>query len=104
MASATSLYVNWAEERVKSKEVVDGTTCRDELMQTEIQKVGCFIYILDCSNSSSITFCTSQFGSSSRSNWTVIWTGNSNGSLTDKQSSQFSTAKEMSVKATFFFI
>ena len=45
MASATSLYVNWAEERVKSKEVVDGTTCRDELMQTEIQKVGCFIYI-----------------------------------------------------------
>ena len=39
MTSATSLYVNWAEERVKSKEVVDGTTCRDELMQTEIQKV-----------------------------------------------------------------
>ena len=40
---------------------------------------GCFIYILDSSNSSSITFWTSQFGSSSRSNWTVNWTGNSNG-------------------------
>ena len=39
MTSATSFYVNWAEERVKSKEVVDGTTSRDELMQTEIQKV-----------------------------------------------------------------
>ena len=35
---------------------------------------GCFIYILDCSNSSSITFLTSQFSSSSRSNWTGIWT------------------------------
>ena len=30
--------------------------------------VGCFIYILDSSNSNSITFWTSQFGSSSRSN------------------------------------
>ena len=63
-----------------------------------------FIYILDSSNSSSITFWTSQFGSSSRSNWTGIWTGNSNGSWTDKQSSHFSTAKEMSAKATFFFM
>ena len=53
----------------------------------------CFIYILDSSNSSSITFWTSQFSSSSRSNWTGIWTGNSNGSWTDKQSSHFSTAK-----------
>ena len=33
------LYVNWAEESIKSKEVVDGTTSRDELMQTEIQKI-----------------------------------------------------------------
>ena len=39
--------------------------------------MGCFSYILDSSNSSSITFWTSQFGSSSRSNWTV----NSNGIL-----------------------
>ena len=62
-------------------------------------KRGCLIYILDSSNSSSITFWTSQLGFSSRSNWT----GNSNGSWTDKQSSHFSTAKEMSVKATFFF-
>ena len=61
MTRATSLYVNWAEERVKSKEVVDGTTCRDELMQTEIQKVGCFIYILDCSNSSSNWTIQSHF-------------------------------------------
>ena len=55
----------------------------------------CFIYILDSSNSSSIIFWTSKFGSSTRSNWTVIWTGNLNGSWTDKQSSYFSTAKEI---------
>ena len=54
-----------------------------------------------CSNSSSITFWTSQFGSSSRSG---ICSSNWNGSWTDKQSSRFSTAKEMSVKATFFFM
>ena len=65
---------------------------------------GCFIYILDSSNSSSIISWTIKFGSSSRSNQTGIWTGNSNGSWTDKQSSHFSTAKEMSVKATFFFM
>ena len=52
--------------------------------------MGCFIY--------------SQLGSSSRSNWTGLWTGNSNGSWTDKQPSHFSTVKEMSVKATFFFL
>jgi hypothetical protein len=63
--------------------------------------MGCFIYILDSSNSSSFTFWYSEFTSSSRSNWTGIWTGNSNGSWTDKQSSHFSTAK---VKATFFCI
>ena len=67
----------------------------------------CFIYILDSSNSSSITFRTNQFSSSSRSNWTVSWTGSwtgsSTGSWTDKQSSHFSTAKEMSVKAIFLF-
>jgi hypothetical protein len=65
---------------------------------------GRFIYILDRSNSSSITFWTCQFGSRSRSNWTSIWTGNSNGSWTDKQSSHFSTVKEIRVKATFFFM
>ena len=64
---------------------------------------GCSLYILDSSNSSSITFWTSQFSSSCRSNWTGIWSGNSNGSWTDKQSSHFSTVKEMSVKATFLF-
>ena len=64
----------------------------------------CFIYILDSSNSSSITFWTSKFSSSSKSNWTSIWPGISNGSWTDKQSSLFSTAKEMSVKAIFFFM
>ena len=47
--------------------------------------MGCFIYILDSSNSSSITLWTSQFGSSSKSNWSGIWTGNSNASWTDKQ-------------------
>ena len=55
--------------------------------------VGCFIYNLDSSNSSSIKFWSSQFGSSSKSNWTRY----SNGSWTDKQSSHFSAAKEMSV-------
>ena len=39
--------------------------------------VGCFIYILDSSNSSSFPFWSSQFASSSRSNWTVIWNGSS---------------------------
>ena len=63
-----------------------------------------FIYIIDSSNSSSFTFWSSQFTTSSRSNWTVIWTGNSNGTWTDKQTSHFSTAKEISVKATFFFM
>ena len=58
---------------------------------------GCFIYSLDSSNSSSLTFWSSQFPSSSRSNWTGIWTGNSNGTWTDKQSSHVSTAKEIRV-------
>ena len=62
------------------------------------------IYILDSSNTSSFTFWTSQFTSSSRCNWTGISTGNSNGSWNDKHSSHFSTAKEISVKATFFFM
>ena len=57
----------------------------------------CFIYILDSSNSSSFTFW-------SRSKWRGIWTSNSNGSWTDKNPSHFTTAKETSVKATFFFI
>jgi hypothetical protein len=33
MTSATSLY---GQRRVKSKEVVDGRTCKDELMQIKI--------------------------------------------------------------------
>ena len=74
---------------------------REESLQQFLHTMGCFIYILDSSNSSSITFWTNQFGSSSRSNWIGIWTGNSNGIWTDKQSSHFSTAKEMSVKATW---
>ena len=49
-----------------------------------------------------LTFWSSKLASSFRSNWTDIWSSNSNGSWTDKHSSQFSTAKEMSVKATFF--
>ena len=62
------------------------------------------IYILDSSNSSSFTFWYSLFASSCRSNWTGIWTSNSNGTWTDKQSCHFSTAKEIRVKATFFFM
>ena len=55
-------------------------------------------------SSTSFTFWSSQFICSSKSNWTGIWTSNSNGTWTDKQSSHFSTAKEIRVKATFFFI
>ena len=47
------------------------------------QNMACFIYILDSSNSSSTTFWTDQFGSSSRSKWTIIWTGSWTGSWTD---------------------
>ena len=65
-----------------------------------IQNMGCFIYILDISISTSFKFWSSQFASSSRSNWT----GNSNGTWTDKQSSHFGTAKEIRVKATFFHV
>ena len=69
---------------------------------------GRFIYIIDSSNSSSFTFWSSQFASSCRrnwtSNWTGIWIGNSNDSWTDKQSSHYNTAKEIRVKATFFFM
>ena len=68
------------------------------------QTMVCFIYILDSSNSSSFTFWTSQFTSSSRCNWTGISTVNSNGSWNDKHSCHFSTAKEIRVKATFFFM
>ena len=56
--------------------------------------------ILNSSNFSSFTFWSSKLASSSRSNWT----GNSNDSWTDKHTSHFSTAKEMNVKATFFFM
>ena len=65
--------------------------------------MGGFIYILDSSNSSALTFRSSQFASSSGSNWTGIWTGNSNGAWTDKQSSHFSTAKEIRVKNCILF-
>ena len=39
---------------------------------------------------------------SSKSKWPSTWTDNSNGNWTDKQSSHFRTAKEMSVKTTVF--
>ena len=65
---------------------------------------GRFIYTLDSSNSSSFTFLSSKLAYGSRSNLTGIWTSDSNGSWTDKHSSDFSTAKEMSITATFFFL
>jgi hypothetical protein len=71
---------------------------------TYIQTMGCFIYILDSSNSISFTFWSSQFASSSRSNWSGIWNGDSNSSWMDKHSYHFSNPKEISVKATFFFM
>ena len=74
------------------------------IIANHLKTMGRFIYILDSSTSSSFTFWSSQIAFSSRSNWTGIWTGNSNGTWTDKQSSHFSTAKEISVKATFFFM
>ena len=63
-----------------------------------------FIYILDSSNSSSFTLWFSKFSSSSRCHGKGISNGKWNGSWTDKHSSHFSTAKDMSVKATFFFM
>ena len=56
-----------------------------------IETLVCFIYILNSSNSSSFIFWTCQFASSSRCNWTGISTANSNGTWTDKESSNFST-------------
>ena len=67
--------------------------------EDDIYIKGCFIYILDSSNSSSFKFWSSQFATSSRSNWT----GNSNGTWTDKQTSHFSK-KKISVKAKLFFM
>ena len=78
--------------------------CSNRSSQQIRSSVGCFIYILDSSNSSLFSFWSSQLASCSRSNWTGVWNGNSNGTWTDKQSSHFSTAKEISVKATFFFM
>ena len=66
--------------------------------------MGCFIYILDSSDSSSFTCWSSKLASSSRSNWTGIRAGNSYGIWTDKQSFHFITAKEISVKGTLFFM
>ena len=66
--------------------------------------LGCFIYILNRSNFSSFTFWSSKLASSSRSNCTDIWTGNSNGNWTYKHSTHFSTAKDVTVKATFVFM
>ena len=56
----------------------------NSLIKIHTRLQGSFIYILDSSNSISILFWPSKFSSSSRSNWTGIWTGNSYGSWTDK--------------------
>ena len=66
--------------------------------------MGGFICTFSLSISLSITLWTSKFTSSSRCNWTGISTVNSNGSWNDKHSCHFSTAKEIRVKATFFFM
>ena len=63
-----------------------------------------FICTFSLSISLSITLRTSKFTSSSRFNWTGISTVNSNGSWNDKHSCHFSTAKEISAKAAFFFM
>ena len=49
-----------------------------ETLEVVITIMSCFIYILDSSNSSTITFLSS----SSRYNWNGIWAGSSNGSWT----------------------
>ena len=71
---------------------------------SSIKLLGRFIYILDISNSSSFPFWFSKMTFISRSKLTCIWIGNSNGSWADKHSSHYSTAKEMSVKATLVLI
>ena len=70
------------------------------IREMNLLTLGRFIYIRDSLNSSSFTFWSSQLACSSRSNWIGI----SNGTWNDKQSSHFRTAKEIRVKATFFFI
>ena len=49
-------------------------------------------------------FWSSKLATSTGSNWIGIWTGSLNGNSTDRHSSHFSTAKEMSVKATFILM
>ena len=66
-------------EKIKTN--IQNWTCPNWWAGKDIR--GCFIYILDSSNSSSFTFWSSQFAFSCRSNWTGIWTGNSNGTWTD---------------------
>ena len=56
---------------------------------------------LDSSNSSSFTFWISKLASSTRSNWTGIWNGTSNGSWTDEHSSHFHTAKDMHKRKSY---
>ena len=57
-------------------------TIQDFLYKLDICILGRFFYILDSSNSSSFTFWSSKLASSSRSNWTSIWTDNLNGTWT----------------------
>ena len=69
-----------------------------------IVSLGGFICTLSLSISLSTTLRTSKFTSSSRCNWTGISSVNSNGSWNDKHSCHISTAKEIIVKDTFFFM
>ena len=81
-------------------------TVKNYIFPILLSSLGCFIYILDSSNSSSIPFWTSRFGSSSRSNWIGFWTGNSNSKqeVVELINNYLISVKEMSVKATFFFM
>ena len=118
LASFFSLHGNFFDKKLQQQLPLRHEVSKDQLFKGEepfsykspfesknlCMTMTCFIYILDSSNSSSFTFWTNQFTYSSRCNGTSISTGNSNGSWNDKHSSHFSTAKEISVKVTFFFM
>jgi hypothetical protein len=108
LKAVEDIFQSLNQSQISRNYFFQGYSCKPEKTRMTVPRfifwlyllLGSFIYILDSSNSSSFTFWTSQLAFSSRSSWTC----NSNASWTDKHSSHFSTAKEISVKATFFFL
>jgi hypothetical protein len=100
LKAVEDIFQSLNQSQISRNYFFQGYSCKPEKTRMTVPRfifwlyllLGSFIYILDSSNSSSFTFWSSQFASSSRSNWTVIWTGSSNGS------------SEISVKDILFFM